>query len=134
MEVLKAITKEDILQGKECPKDYTGNLEKLLKKINQLQTKYGKQFEVTSGFRSLVDHLAIYRKKGVTDPKKIPMKSKHLFCQAIDIRDRDGKLYKWCKQNDKVLEDLGLYCEEGTSGWMHFQIVPPASGRRWFLP
>ena len=110
------------------------DLEKLLKRINKLQDLYGKQFVVTSGFRSLAHHIQIYNKKGITDPKKIPLKSRHLYCQAVDIEDKDGRLYKWSKQNDKYLEDIGLWCEEGTKGWMHYQIEKPASGKRWFLP
>ncbi len=110
------------------------DLEKLLKKANKFQDAYGKQLVVTSGFRSLAYHIGVYHKKGIKDPKKIPMKSKHLFCQAIDFEDKDGRLYAWAQQNEKVLEDLGIYCELGTRGWLHCQIVPPGSGKRWFLP
>lgn len=131
----RTITREDILKGKECPKDYESNLEKLIKKTNKLQERYGKlQFVITSGFRSLLEHLGIYRRKGITDPKKIPMKSKHLFCQAVDIEDKDGKFYQWCQKNEAILQELGLYYELGTRGWVHIQIIPPASGKIGFWP
>jgi uncharacterized protein YcbK (DUF882 family) len=133
-EVLRDLTREDILKGQVCPKDYEGNLEKLLKRTNKLQVLYGKQFKVTSGLRSLAYHIGIYHKKGIKDPKKIPMKSKHLFCQAVDIEDKDGKLYAWAQKNEKHLEDIGLWYELGTRGWLHLQIVAPLSGKRGFLP
>lgn len=110
------------------------DLDKLLKRVNKLMLLWGAWFVITSGFRSLAHHIAIYHKKGITDPKKIPMKSKHLFCQAVDIEDKDGRFYKWVQQNEKFLEDIGLWYELGTKGWVHLQILPPASGRRGFLP
>jgi len=60
-------------------------------------------------------------------------KSKHLTGQAVDIAD-DGKLKAWLVARPEILEQAELWCEEGTHGWVHFQIVPPKSGRRWFLP
>lgn len=132
---LRPITREDILKGKECPKDYVSYLEKLIKGTNKLQERYGKlQFVITSGFRTLLEHIEIYRRKGITDPKKIPMKSKHLFCQAVDIEDKDGKFYKWCQQNEAILKELGLHYELGTRGWVHIQIVAPPSGKIGFWP
>lgn len=132
---LRPLTREDILKGNILPKDYEPYLEKLLKRVNKLQDRYGKlQFLATSGFRSLIQHLAVYRKKGITDPKKIPMKSKHLYCQAVDVEDKDGKFYEWVQKNEPILEELGLWYELGTRGWVHLQIVAPASGRRGFIP
>jgi len=135
---LRELTREDILtEGgvlKACPPGYEKNLEKLLKRINKVQERYGKlQFVSTSGLRSLLYHIRIYNKKGITDPKKIPMKSKHLFCQAVDIQDKDGKLYAWVQKNEIILEEMGLYYELGTKGWVHFQTVPPGSGKTGFL-
>lgn len=132
--MIKAFTPADILKGQKCPESMKADLDKLVKKINKLQEHYGKQLVITSGFRSLAHHIAIYNRKGITDPKKIPMKSKHLFCQAVDFEDKDGKLYAWAQKNEKILEDIGIWCELGTRGWLHCQIVPPGSGKRWFLP
>lgn len=132
---LKPITRDDILRGEACPPQYEANLKTLLIKLNKLQTAYGKQLILNDGFRTMRMHIEIYRKKGITDPKKIPMKSKHLYCQAGDIDD-DNKFtfYNWCQQNEPLMEELGLYFEIGTRGWVHCQIVPPASGKRWFIP
>lgn len=141
--VLKPLTLQDILddnldaKGKQASvsDEHRANIEKLLKKVNKLQERYGKlQFKVTSGLRSLVYHIGIYRRKGITDPKKIPMKSKHLFGQAVDIEDKDGKFYAWIQKNESILEEIGLWYELGTRGWVHLQIVPPASGKIGFWP
>jgi D-serine deaminase-like pyridoxal phosphate-dependent protein len=115
----------------------SSNLVDLHRRINVVRSAYGKPMTVTSGVRSLEDHKRIYaeiaRKKGLK-AFRVPMGSKHLSAQAVDIADGSGALYRWCKENDDILETAGLYCEEGTKGWVHFQTVPPKSGRRWFLP
>ena len=140
---LKPLTIEDILDDNldakgnklPVPDAHKANIEKLLKKVNKLQERYGKlQFKVTSGLRSLIYHMGIYRRKGITDPKKIPMKSKHLFGQAVDVEDKDGKFYAWVQKNEAILQELSLHYELGTRGWVHLQIVPPASGKTGFWP
>jgi hypothetical protein len=132
---LKPITAEDILKGKKAPKNCETHLKVLLVRVNKVQERYGKlQFVITSGLRTLTEHLAIYRKKGITDPKKIPMKSKHLFCQAVDIEDKDGKFYAWIQKNETIIQEIGLYYELGTRGWVHLQIIPPGSGKTGFFP
>jgi hypothetical protein len=63
------------------------------------------------------------------------MKSRHLFGQACDVSDPDGKLMDWCIANEKVLEKVGLWCEvRDDKKRVHFQIVPPQSGKRFFNP
>ena len=112
------------------------NLKILLEKINQIRTLWAKPMNVTSGLRNMEDHLRIYAAKGITDKAKIPMKSKHLYGQAVDISDPNQNLQKWCKVNESVLEKVGLWMEDfsATPTWCHFQVVPPKSGKRWFLP
>jgi uncharacterized protein YcbK (DUF882 family) len=107
----------------------------LLMKINKIRTAWGKPMTVTSGFRSKADHLRIYKEMGITDQNLIPMNSKHLSFEAVDISDPDGKLMEWCKANEHILEDAGLWCEEkDDKKRVHFQIVPPRSGKRFFKP
>lgn len=120
----------------DIPIEHQHNLEDLLKKINQIRTAYNIPMIVTSGYRSMQDHLRIYSQKGITDKSKIPMKSKHLYGQAVDIADADGKLKAWVLQNVNLLETVGLWCEDfsATKTWVHFQIVPPGSGKRFFMP
>lgn len=130
------ISRQEILKGKDCPKEFENNLLELLIKINKVRDAYGRPMTVTSGFRSMEDHLRIYREKGITDKSKIPMKSKHLFCQAVDIYDPKGELKKWVKDNLKLIEEIGLWMEDfdSTPNWVHFQILPPASNARFFKP
>ena len=120
----------------DIPIEHQHNLEELLKKVNQVRAAYAKPMIVTSGYRSLQDHLRIYSAKGITDKSKIPMQSKHLYGQAVDIGDANGSLKAWVLQNTKLLEDVGLWCEDFayTKTWVHFQILPPKSGKRFFIP
>lgn len=118
----------------EIPAEHLANLKILHQKINEVRKAYGKPMSPTSVYRTMADHLRIYAQKGITDQAKIPMKSKHLSGQAIDIADPTGSLMKWCKANEDKLAEIGLWCEDGTVGWVHFQIVPPKSGKRFFLP
>ena len=139
-----AITKEDVLREKIKEKDLSSemqaNLEILVKKINELVAAYGKSVTVSSGFRSKEDQIRVYKQKGITDISKIPMHSKHLSCQAIDIADPNKELQKWCKKNEKTLKSIGLWMEDfsATPTWVHFQIVPYGSWKEgkslWFKP
>lgn len=118
------------------PKTTQDNLNKLLKSVNVVRIAWGKPMTVTSGLRSMADHLRIYKNKGITDPSKIPLKSRHLYGEAVDISDPNKELQIWCKANEKILEQAGLWMEDFsvTPNWCHFQCVPPKSGKRWFLP
>ncbi len=111
------------------------HLEELLKRINMIRSAYGKPMTVTSCYRSQQDHLRIYRAKGVPD-NKIPMGSAHLSGCAVDISDPNKELQAWCLANVSELEKAELWCEDfsATSNWVHFQIYPPRSGKRFFLP
>jgi hypothetical protein len=133
------ITMDELLCGavlSELSPEIQENLNDLLIKINIIRTKWGKPMYVTSGFRTMKHHLEIYKAKGITDPKRIPMKSNHLYGKAVDISDPTKILQKWCKDNVYVLETIGLWMEDFsvTKTWCHFQTVPPASGKRWFMP
>ena len=100
------------------------NLATLLDRINIIRAKWGRPMVVTSGLRSEADQARI---------NPAAAKSKHLIGAAVDIADI-GELKAWLKANPEVLENAQLWCEEGTSGWVHFQCFPPKSGHRWFLP
>ena len=64
------------------------------------------------------------------------VKSKHMKCLAVDIRDDEGALDEWCLAHPGVLEGIGLWQEHpsATKGWCHVQTVPPGSGNRVFYP
>jgi len=131
------ISMSELLKGKKLEDqsiEIQENLTVLLERINKVRTLWAKSMTVTSGLRTMEDHLRIYAAKGITDKTKIPMKSKHLYGQAVDIADSGLKLTAWLKANPQVLVDAELWCEEGNSNWVHFQMLPPKSGNRWFLP
>lgn len=111
------------------------NLKELHKRINIVRLAYGKPMIVTSGLRTLKHHLDIYARKGIYPPK-VPMKSNHLSGRAVDFADGNGELKKWVKDNIKLMEEVGLWLEDfsATKTWCHFQINPPKSGNRFFLP
>lgn len=133
------ITLSELLKGEvydALPLKMQHNLDTLVDRINKIREAYGIPMKVTSGFRTMEDHLRIYAEKGITDQHKIPMKSQHLSGCAIDIGDADGELKAWVKLNVPMLEEVGLWCEafEYTPTWVHFQINPPASEKRFFKP
>ena len=134
------ITLLELLQGridfKDCTPEQQKNLPILLARVNKIREAYGKSMKVSSGLRSMADHLRIYAEKGITDQSKIPMKSRHLSGQAVDFADPKKVLQKWIKSNIDVLEACELWCEDfsATPTWIHFQTVPPASGKRFFTP
>lgn len=118
----------------KLPKGIQENLKITLERVNKIRTAWNKPMIVTSGVRTIEDHLRIYKEKGITDLKKIPMQSKHLTGQAVDIYDPKLELTAWLKQEPKRLEEAQLWCEDGNKNWVHFQTEPPKSGKRWFLP
>lgn len=130
------IFRNDVLRGKECPLELEDNLLELLVKINKMYDAYGIPFTLTSGFRSRNDQIDIYLKKGVKDMTKIPMRSKHLTCEAVDIYDPKQELQKWILKNIKLMENIELWFEDFsyTKTWVHAQIRPPKSGSRFFKP
>jgi hypothetical protein len=130
---------QELLMGKSfssIPTEHQGNMLELLLRINKIRAAYGKPMIVTSCYRSLQEHLDIYKRKGITDQSQIPMKSKHLYGQAVDISDPKRELQVWCSNNVPLLEEIGLWMEDFpyTSNWCHFQIIAPASGNRFFKP
>lgn len=86
---------------------------------------------VTSGLRS-----SKQQEELIKAGKSNATKSKHMYGMAADVSDPEGKLARWCLDNVKVLEEAGLWCEhpDYTPGWVHFQMTPPRSGNRFFIP
>lgn len=63
--------------------------------------------------------------------------SKHMTGHGLDVRERQERaLARWCLRNLDRLADAGLWIEDPqwTPTWVHFQDVPPKSGRRVFIP
>ena len=107
------------------------NLLTLQNRLNKLRAAWGKPMIVSSGLRCEEQ-----QKNLIKSGKSTATKSRHLIGCAADIADADGELKEWLKANPWVLETCELWCEhwESTPTWVHFQIVPPASGSRWFKP
>lgn len=115
--------------------DIQHNLLLLLDKMTKLETLYGLPFIITSGLRTREDQLRIYKAKNIPEDK-IPWGSQHLAGSAVDVYDPHKLLADWCHKNENRLEELGLYCEDTdfTHNWVHFQIYPPKSRKRFFKP
>lgn len=132
------ISFKEVIKGtmiSDIPIVHQQNIQELLKRVNVLREAWGKPLIVTSGYRTMQDHVRIYSQKGTVDLSKIPMRSQHLIGCAIDLYDPDLAFTKWLKEdNSKRLVEAGLYAEEGNSNWCHLQMYAPRSGRRWFLP
>ena len=107
------------------------NLLVLCQRLNIVRAKWGKPMVITSGLRTPGQQENLI-KQGLSKAKH----SKHLVGAAADIQDVDGELAAWLLANPSVLREAQLWCEDpaSTPGWVHFQIVPPASGNRWFKP
>lgn len=102
------------------------NIDELLKCVNKLRDAWGKPLIVTSGLRTMNQHLRIYSEMNIFPPN-VPMKSRHLTGNAVDFADPTGNLYTWALLNEAGLEEWGLWAEAGTKGWLHVQNVPYGS-------
>lgn len=124
----------------DVPWKHQRNLEDLGEKMDKFRAAYGKPMIVTSPYRSMQHHIDIYRTLALKQKRtfsmlQVPLGSKHLTGQAVDISDCDGKLYAFCEQNVPLLEEIGLWIEmKDGEKRVHFQTVPPASGKRFFRP
>jgi hypothetical protein len=129
------ITMSEILMGRvkfeDLEPEIQANLIELLGKINKLRTAVGRPLKVNDGLR----------RKGIDLPKNGAKKSTHYSGLAVDIDDDESAwLWIWVKNNLELMKEIGLYMEhpgythhkDGT--WMHFQIRPPNSGKRIYVP
>jgi hypothetical protein len=129
-----ALTLADYFMGRdashagELSVELLANARTIVERANGLLKLAGiVEGKVSSGWRPHSVNAAI--------PNASP-RSRHLTCQALDLRDPDGSLDAWCMRNLHALEVLGLWLEHpsATPGWCHVQTVPPRSGRRVFEP
>lgn len=127
------ISMDEILKGRanleDLPQDVQDNLNTLLEKINKVRQAYGKPMKVNDGYRRPEDQ-----------PKNAASKSNHLIGAAVDIDDDDSLfMWNWVKANLQLMKDIGFWFEDprwthGNGTWMHFQICPPKSGKRIYVP
>jgi acetyl esterase/lipase len=141
------LSMEDLLKGSKFEDqsiEIQDSLMDLLTKANKIEAICPIAFIVTSGFRTMEDHIRIYKEKAAKagvpfDLSKVPMHSKHLEGKAVDITDPNREIQQWCTANEKALADIGVWMESfdytsSPSPWCHFQTSAPKSGHRWFLP
>jgi len=107
------------------------NIKTLFERMNEFRGIWGKPMIVTSGLRSDEKQKAL-----IAEGKSKARLSRHLFGAACDIFDPNKELGRWCLENEAVLVKIGLWCEhpDYTRNWVHFQIIPPMSGKRFFIP
>ncbi len=62
--------------------------------------------------------------------------SSHKEGQAVDRFDPHGEIDVWLMAHQEVLEEFGIYIEHpsATTGWSHWSIRAPRSGKHVFYP
>lgn len=107
------------------------NLNKLAFAMSTVESAYithgGSDFIITSGLRSIADQQKI---------NPTASKSAHLEGLACDVADLNKKIWFFCIDNLEAIIELGLYLEDKlySPRHVHFQLRPPASGKRIFQP
>lgn len=127
------IAKSELLMGRdtqyasEYTQEISDNLDRLLIPMNKVRDAYGKPMKVNSGWRP--------PEINGTTPGAAAH-SKHMIGLAVDIADADDGLMHWVLENLDLMKQLGLYFEDfrWTPTWTHFQLGPPSSGKRIFVP
>lgn len=123
----------DIKYASECTDEIKANAQRTVDKVNELITIA----ESLDGI--VIDTVASgWRPKSVNDKTQNAGKSsKHISALAVDLKDTANRaLAKWCIMNQPELVRIGLWMEDPrwTPTWVHFQIVPPASWNRIYIP
>jgi hypothetical protein len=126
------ILKSEMLQGLDTkyPIEYTqavsDNIDRFLIPMNGIRNAFGVPMIVNSGWRS----------SEVNSECGGAPSSKHLQGLAVDIKDVDGKVWAWVLENLSLMQTLDIYFEDKrwTPTWCHFQLGPPASGHRIYIP
>lgn len=103
------------------------NLDRLCLAVSELERLMGVEFVVTSGLRSEQDQMRI---------NPAAKFSAHLTGEAVDVADKDGKIYDFCVDNIEEIIRIGLYLENRlyTPNWAHLTVRKPKSGNRFFIP
>lgn len=118
----------ELLTDSGYTQEIKDNAGKLLDKVNAFLHELGISSAIAnSGWRSPTINAGI---------PNAATGSKHLKALAIDLKDKDGELRKIILDNLQIAKNYGLYFEDmrWTPTWLHIQIVPPASGKRIFIP
>ena len=119
----------DVTHAEELTDEINRNAKITVERVNQLLDRAGRSGvdEVRSGWRP----------KAVNDAtNNAATSSRHLTAQACDLADPDRALARWCLDHLDDLKEIGLWMEDPrwTQDWVHFQIVPPGSGKLVYIP
>lgn len=139
------ISIEEILKGKPLeaiPLDHQFHLHRLHTCANFIRFSFNAPLVVSSGYRTWQDHVQIYREKNAMRANQglsliePPKSSLHLIGAALDFSDPSRVLQTWISTHLDVAESLEIYFEDfrSTPDWVHLQIYPPFSGKRFFIP
>lgn len=117
----------DRANSPEVTLEVRNNAGVLLEQVNKFLIELGvNTISITSGFRTQAANVA-------TGGSKF---SAHCTGEAVDIEDKDKKLYNAIIVSIPLLTKHRLYLEHGnyTSGWVHLTTRRPKSGNRIFIP
>lgn len=118
----------DVEYANELTEQIKANAATTMARVDELLALAGRSdVEVASGWRPQAVNDATSNTAG---------HSKHLTGEAVDIADHDRTLATWVADNLEALAQCKLWCEDfrWTPTWVHFQIVPPKSEKRVFIP
>lgn len=132
--IIKQFTRDDILMGRlsweDLPIEHRHNVTVLLDRLNRIAVRIPFKIRINDGYRRPQDQ-----------PRNAAVRSRHLSGEAVDIDDDDtAYVWKWIINNLDEVARIGFWLEDprwthGSVGtWVHLQTVPPASGRRIFIP
>ena len=127
------ISKDEILMGhdvtfaSEYTTEISANLDQLVKAMNVVRLIFNKPMTVASGWRPPSYNATVRGAAG---------HSKHTMGLACDIHDPNGEVRRFVLSRLDLMQNIGFYFEDfrWTAGWVHFQLAPPASGKRIFIP
>lgn len=130
------ITIDILLMGRAKLEDLPPDFQENIRTLNERVNKFFEGYEWSSNLKKVNDG---YRRPQDT-PKNGSATSWHYKGAAVDIDDDDfGTRWRYVWENRQNLKDIGLWMEHpnwthGNGSWLHFQIYPPKSGRRFFIP
>lgn len=119
----------DVKYASELTEEIRANAQIVVDRANQLLERAGagEGHGVRSGWRP----------KGINDStSNAATASRHLTAEAVDLADNDRYLADWAVANLAALVEVGCWMEspQYTPTWVHWQIVPPRSGKRIYIP
>ena len=129
------ITRQQYLKGRDVKfpisDELSNNANKIIARASELLSRAGiEKAYITSGYRPAPINAAAGGSPN----------SQHIYCNAIDIFDKDKSFGQWCTSNIESLIEIGLWMETlatthaGDEPWVHLQSISPKSGNRIFSP